>query len=100
MARGLCEGRGGRPGRPSRIVIVCGPSCVDSPGIVALGPVVKQIMPRSLAADGFQECSELFVPADVKNSNLGSRELCGSGGGRPGLPSLMVLMVSADVKQH
>ena len=28
------------------------------------------------------------------------QELCESGGGRPGLPVLMSLMVSVDVKQH
>ena len=28
------------------------------------------------------------------------QELCESRGGRPGLPSLIVLMVSVDVKQH
>ena len=28
------------------------------------------------------------------------QELCGSRGGRPGLPVLMSLTVSADVKQH
>ena len=28
------------------------------------------------------------------------QELCGSRGGRPGLPILMSLMVSVDVKQH
>ena len=110
-ARRLCESRGGRPGRPSLIVLVCGTSSVDSPRVVTLGPVDKTnnktrqnknkiILPRSLAADGFQEYSELFVSVNVKNSNLGSRELCESGGGRPGLPSLMVLMVSVDVKQH
>ena len=60
----------------------------------------KIILPRSLAADGFQKYSELFVSVHVKNSNLGSRELCESGGGRAGLPSQKVLMVSADVKQH
>ena len=29
-----------------------------------------------------------------------AQELCESGGGRPGLPSLTVLMVSVGVKQH
>ena len=29
-----------------------------------------------------------------------AQELCGSRGGRPGLPSLINLMVSVDVKQH
>ena len=40
-ARRLCESRGGRPGRPSLIVLVCGPSSVDSPRVVTLGPVDK-----------------------------------------------------------
>ena len=31
---------------------------------------------------------------------LSRQELCGNGGGRPGLPSLKVLEVSVDGKQH
>ena len=34
------------------------------------------------------------------NSSFGVQELCESLGGRPGLPVLMSLMVSVDVKQH
>ena len=33
-------------------------------------------------------------------NRLRVRELCESRGGRPGLPVLMSLMVSVDVKQH
>ena len=39
--------------------------------------------------------NQMYVP-----STLGVQELCGSRGGRPGLPVLMSLVVSVDVKQH
>ena len=41
--------------------------------------------------------------AQVANDVLGEfrgQELCESGGGRPGLPSLISPAVSVDVKQH
>ena len=36
----------------------------------------------------------------VEACQFRAQELCESGGGRPGLPSLIVFMVSVDVKQH
>ena len=33
-------------------------------------------------------------------ANVRAQEVCESRGGRPGLPSLIVLLVSVDVKQH
>ena len=47
---------------------------------------------RSIHAHVYKRISLLSLPR--------VQELCDSRGGRPGLPVLMSLMVSADVKQH
>ena len=53
-----------------------------------------------LAAELFLLFSDSVFVASLRTAVVRVQELCESRGGRPGLPVLMSLMVSVDVKQH
>ena len=45
-------------------------------------------------------CGRKATFEEKEEAHVRGQELCESRGGRPGLPSLRVLMVSVDIKQH
>ena len=73
---------------------------IQKPAIKRQQSLIQNYLRQERSESARQQRTALYKKRSTTTLYFRAQELCESGGGRPGLPSLTVRMVSVDVKQQ